>query len=599
MIHESFTMTPLAADEHTDMPAQPALDPAISLAEFAASTATDPQPVGRCLTVARERGFTGEMVFDVGAGVRAYFDAGIAYFVERVGDAPISERLLELGVIDHDQLQRGVVRVGDIEHLGRLFDRDTTVDRDAVMVAVETMSDAVIEEVVAQRGAMYINEFRHHQSGLHRWFVAPPASGAAGRPVAEVAQVDRSVTEELPDLAGPAPTPADEPDRLPPLQIEWDDPDPITGAEDADADSPSAGGVLDIDIEAELGGFDADRADWGAGFAAPTGAAQPDLARPPAPATIPSELPSPDATRSQPADTAPAASLVDVVEPDTEAASDDLADFRIVWPDGTEEAAAPVPVTDAEPEAVEAALEIVETEDDRDDTADADATDREPAAMPAPDAETDETSATAAAAPAIRLDTLPEPDAEVPDDVADAVRRALAAIERAAGASTELTGSTSLPELEIQPVELPDLSLPTRDDAAVSDADTTSEIRPFEPTSIDELLGTSPVATPAADLDRPEQVDETPAPEESPAATALAAPAASAFAPPTPDMRAEAIYARAAEQATTPVVEDETDVADELPEPGRASVVFVEDEDEAAERTGALRRLISSLRRKP
>jgi hypothetical protein len=77
-------------------------------------------------------------------------------------------------------------------------------------------------------------------------------------------------------------------------------------------------------------------------------------------------------------------------------------------------------------------------------------------------------------------------------------------------------------------------------------------------------------------------------------------------------MRAEVVYERAiaasratpaaAEDSTTDETTDDTnDVTNDeaLPGPGRASVVFVDDEPEpAAERRGALRRLIGSLRHK-
>ena len=61
-------------------------------------------------------------------------------YAERVTDASLGSRLLEAGVLDKAQLDRGTVRVGDIEHLGRLFDRDPSVDRDAVVVVAEAAS---------------------------------------------------------------------------------------------------------------------------------------------------------------------------------------------------------------------------------------------------------------------------------------------------------------------------------------------------------------------------------------------------------------------------------------------------------------------------
>ncbi len=593
-MHESFTMTSFAADAQTNMPAQPALDPAISLADFAASTASDPQPVGRCLTIARERAFTGEMVFHLGRDadvvVRTYFDAGLAYYVERDGDAPLSDRLLAMGVLDHDQLQRGVVRVGDIEHLGRLFDRDETVERDAVVVAVETITDAMIGEIVTYPAQLQINEFRHHQSGIHRWFVAPRATGAAARPVAEVAQVDRSVTEELPRLTGPAgddAAPSTTAERVPSLQIEWDvrvpgEGDPLTttdaaGATEADADQGRR--LADIDIEAELGRFDADRADWSAGLAAPT-------------ADVVERSDAPPAFGDAAGEPAPARD---------EASTDDtIDDFRIVWPDGTEEtAAATAAVDDAEAPDATHTPSSPGSEQPHHTALTHEATSAALASPPADRGPTDDTEPPSTHVPiggAVRLDALPAPDADVPDDVADAVRRALAAIEQATEASP-LSSPHRLPKLTISPAEVPDVRPSQLEEVAERHTtdEPTSRIMPIERTSIDELLGTpstqvpAPTASPEPTVAEPNVAEPTS--DVDPTASARSqtssmggaptAPAAGAFAPPTPDMSAEAIYARAAEQVESV--------------PGPSAVPPADDD----ERTSALRRLIGSLRRKP
>ena len=100
-----------------------------------------PQPGWMTLNDARERAFTGEIVFEVEPEVRAYLDNGVAYYAERATDAPLGQRLVEAGLVDHAQLERGTVRVGDVEHLGRLFDRDTSVDRDAVLVVTESETE--------------------------------------------------------------------------------------------------------------------------------------------------------------------------------------------------------------------------------------------------------------------------------------------------------------------------------------------------------------------------------------------------------------------------------------------------------------------------
>ena len=61
-----------------------------------------------------------------------YLDNGVPYYAERASDPTLGRRLLDAGLLDAKQLERGTVRVGNVEHLGRLFDREPSVDRDAV-----------------------------------------------------------------------------------------------------------------------------------------------------------------------------------------------------------------------------------------------------------------------------------------------------------------------------------------------------------------------------------------------------------------------------------------------------------------------------------
>ena len=173
------------------------------------------QPVWLTLNDARERAFTGEIVFETEPEVFAYLDHGIVYYAERVTDASLGSRLLDAGVIDQTQLDRGTVRVGDIEHLGRLFDRDPSVDRDAVVVVAEAATEELIADLANRVTATArVTAYRHHPSGVHRWFVAPLDPVALQRPVSAVAQLDSTVVDQLP---GAAFADTDE------LTIEWDD----------------------------------------------------------------------------------------------------------------------------------------------------------------------------------------------------------------------------------------------------------------------------------------------------------------------------------------------------------------------------------------
>ncbi len=163
----------------------------------------------------RERAFTGEIVFETDPEVHAYLDHGIVYHAERATDASLGSRLLEAGVVDQAQLDRGTVRVGDLEHLGRLFDRDPSVDRDAVLVVAEAATAELVADLAnGVTATARVTAYRHHPSGVHRWFVAPLEPVALQRPVSAVAQLDSTVVEQLP---GAGFADSDE------LTIEWDD----------------------------------------------------------------------------------------------------------------------------------------------------------------------------------------------------------------------------------------------------------------------------------------------------------------------------------------------------------------------------------------
>ena len=57
-----------------------------------------PQPGWMTLNEARERAFTGEIVFETEPEVRAYLDNGVAYYAERRPMPPLGQRLVEAGL---------------------------------------------------------------------------------------------------------------------------------------------------------------------------------------------------------------------------------------------------------------------------------------------------------------------------------------------------------------------------------------------------------------------------------------------------------------------------------------------------------------------
>ncbi len=166
---------------------------------------------------------------------------------------------------------------------------------------------------------------------------------------------------------------------------------------------------------------------------------------------------------------------------------------------------------------------------------------------------------------------------EVPDDVAAAVRRAIAAIEMVSGEVPMIT-----------PMEV-DSGPESSDNSDMGNFD----MGTFEPATFDPATFEPTPSEPAP---------SEPAAVAAQVATVEAAPSAFAgFAPPTMAMSAEVMYAQVEEAAIA-----QADAAVEIPQPslastGVASVVFVDDEPSGGsgdERSSALRRLIGSLRRK-
>jgi len=506
---------------------------------------TEPQPVWMTLNEARERAFTGEIVFELDPEVVAYLDYGVVYYAERAGDPSLGQRLLEAGLLDDAQLRRGAVRVGEVEHLGRLFDRDGSVERDAVVVATERFTEELLSELANSATAMaHATAYRHHPSGVHRWFVAP-ADGAMNTPIGDVAHLDPSAVDELPGLpVGSSELLSDE------LHIEWDmrldlddeldvgiiefssevpaaDPltatDPLTVAEDPVPSTDDF--VLDMDLYVD------------------------DVAPEPAVAhelVTESDLdadadPETDSDLQADADHAVASTDDDVVADDemiflsveSELVVSDVADdedsdveserglddleFEVTWPDGSA----------AEMAADESAHRSPMTTDDLEASADAQIE------------ETDDGGFHFEMPPLVIDDGDGDPTTSgdaVPDDVADAVRRALAAIETA-----------------------------TAQSASVAPLDARIDVS-FD---TDEHETAEPEAEP-----RVESIEPDPAPASW-----------SSFAPPTLDMRAEMVYAQA-----------ETVEADAFA--GSALAAADDSGPGDGDRTSALKRLIGSLRRK-
>ncbi len=227
-----------------------------SEASTAALSVSGPQPGWMTLDEARERAFTGEIVFEVDPEVLAYLDNGVVYYAERASDASLGRRLLDAGVVDRSQLERGTVRVGDVEHLGRLFEREASIDRDAVLVVTETSTEELIAELANHAvTTVRVTAYRHHPSGVHRWFVTQFDAQGAARQIGPISQVDPVAGLELTSLDLVADVHDDE------LIIEWDELSDATSPLDASNafdvfmfDPARDGGVTSADLDDS--GFD-------------------------------------------------------------------------------------------------------------------------------------------------------------------------------------------------------------------------------------------------------------------------------------------------------------------------------------------------------
>ena len=77
---------------------------------------------------------------------------------------------MDAGALNATQLEHGAMRIGDAEHLGRLFERVPSVDRQKVLVTAELMTEECVGWLAGQRiSDIAVTPYRHHPSGAQRW----------------------------------------------------------------------------------------------------------------------------------------------------------------------------------------------------------------------------------------------------------------------------------------------------------------------------------------------------------------------------------------------------------------------------------------------
>ena len=155
--------------------------------------------------IASER-YTGEAAVGIDPRVRLFAVDGRVYFAEREGDAPIGTRLVSAGVVSTAQLEAGVVQIGETTSVARLFQRQPSIDRDAVELTLELATEFLLESVANKAvGMPEVFPLRHHPSGVHHWLlsaVAPTSvpgaeTFAAAATADEVQLIEEVAVEEV------------------------------------------------------------------------------------------------------------------------------------------------------------------------------------------------------------------------------------------------------------------------------------------------------------------------------------------------------------------------------------------------------------------
>jgi len=181
---------------------------------------TFPRPGWVVLDAARSHRFTGELTFDLTPAVRVYLDRGEIYLAERSNEPPLGHRLIDAGALNAAELEHGSMQIGETAHLGRLFDRVPSIDRDFVLLMTEMMNDECVAWVATQDvAAATSTPYLHHPAGIHRWHrTGADADLAPGDPLPAPAPTSEPVD--------PAPPPA------PPLEhdtlVAWGGPTTTT-----------------------------------------------------------------------------------------------------------------------------------------------------------------------------------------------------------------------------------------------------------------------------------------------------------------------------------------------------------------------------------
>ena len=159
-----------------------------------------PRPAWQVIEAARRQYLTGELKLSTNPATRIYLRDGQVYFAERASDGTLAIRLMMEGVISRDQMQRGTVIVNGVEHVGRMFEADPTIDRASVELCTELFTDDVMVSVANTTINRYeMALYRRHPSGIDRWYPhSIPVAGRQSEPQREPAPTAKAVAKPKP-----------------------------------------------------------------------------------------------------------------------------------------------------------------------------------------------------------------------------------------------------------------------------------------------------------------------------------------------------------------------------------------------------------------
>ena len=137
---------------------------------FANEGSFAPRPAWQVIEAARRQLLTGELTLATTPATHVYLRDGQVYFAERSTDGGLGVRLLVEGIITRQQIGKGALLVSGVEHLGRMFQRDTSIDRQSVELCVELMTDETLTSVANDVIPHYVmTMYKRHPSGIDRW----------------------------------------------------------------------------------------------------------------------------------------------------------------------------------------------------------------------------------------------------------------------------------------------------------------------------------------------------------------------------------------------------------------------------------------------